>query len=1215
MFGELVAWHRHRLCQTQEALADATGFERAPDQGVGIGPGPLPSQEHRERSGYEASRRVSGDELGVAAVGSRSRARRVLAAGAVVVVVLTIAAVSTSAYPERATAGPGVEVELTAPDAERAAAQARETGAVVEALSLRTGDSRTLANPDGSWTYEKGAQPTRARAADGTWVPIDLTLRAAAGAARPVAAAVDVRFSMGGTGPFATLRTAAGVFSLSWPGTLPTPLVGGNTAVYLDVLAGVDLVVRATPEGFGYTVVVKNREAASDPAVQRLQLALASGLTYQQNADGMIEAVNGAGEVAVTTGDALMWDSATDAVPAEGGEPATSSAVEPGAGARQANVGVSVDGGSLVLTPDAALLNDPATVFPVYIDPPSYGPKSKRFAYANSNNENNSEIARIGKSPKSGARYRSFFAYDVARLKGTRILSAVFRTTLTHSWSCASTPLNLYRTSGIGSGRLAWSGPSLDQWIDERSAHAHKGKNDCGNQDDAPMEFGRNLTSAVQTAANSGWNELVLGLSTRREDGSGEGTESWWKKVSVSSSVLSVVYNSKPGIPTNPSSDGTGCGSGATRPVIASATPTLRAKVADPDPGETDLTASFAWQRYDTSITPAAWVALGSGQQRSLRSGDTGQYKIGSGLVNGGIYRWRAQALDPWAYDGASGTDPGDWSVWCEFTVDTVSPSAPPGVSSPVYGADPNLVYGAVGRTADFTFTASGISDVASYRWGWQDPPATTVAASALGGPVTVALTPPPPKPADPTSGGVTTLYVVSVDRAGRTSAATLYTFSIGSATAPVGRWDMADPAGSTTLADSSGGGRTGTVSGGLTGADSRLVGGGTSLSLDGVDDYASVPAVPLDTSRSFTVSAWVRVSGTPASTGTGRAAVTASGDRASAFFLRRYRDGRWMFGAAASDVDSSAQTNIYSTSVSRSGVWTHIAGVYDAGTAQIQLYVNGVREASGARAGVFRALRTVEFGRTKWNGNINYEPLWQGSIAEVRLWDRVVSDQEMATLGATLTGRWGLDGDGADSSPFHRNATFPDTVLWTEGHNGMPFAGVSLNGAPEALIASGPALRTDQSYTVSSWVRLREPVTGRAWTAVGQDGPTGHGGFLLGARPDSSGAPAWFFLSFNAATTSVYTTTRFTDATGVGDWVHLTAVYDAQAAQQRLYVNGDLAATTARTGMVATSGPVTIGRGMWNGSPVDWWAGEIDEVRVYQGVLPASEIDRLAAR
>ncbi|MET7426409.1 RHS repeat-associated core domain-containing protein [Dactylosporangium sp. NPDC005555] len=77
------------------------------------------------------------------------------------------------------------------------------------------------------------------------------------------------------------------------------------------------------------------------------------------------------------------------------------------------------------------------------------------------------------------------------------------------------------------------------------------------------------------------------------------------------------------------------------------------------------------------------------------------------------------------------------------------------------------------GTAANFTFTPSGVTDVASYQYGVDtNPPSTVVNAASLGGNATVAIT--------PDSDGPHTLYVRSQDRAGNQSPIKAYQFNVG---------------------------------------------------------------------------------------------------------------------------------------------------------------------------------------------------------------------------------------------------------------------------------------------------------------------------------------------------------------------------------------------------------------------------------------------------
>jgi hypothetical protein len=69
--------------------------------------------------------------------------------------------------------------------------------------------------------------------------------------------------------------------------------------------------------------------------------------------------------------------------------------------------------------------------------------------------------------------------------------------------------------------------------------------------------------------------------------------------------------------------------------------------------------------------------------------------------------------------------------------------------------------------------------------------------------------------------------------------------------------------------------------------------------------------------------------------------------------------------------------------------------------------------------------------------------------------------------------------------------------------------------------------------------------------------------------------------------------------------WSHLAATYDG--ATVRLYVNGvQVAATVAKDSIITTTGALRIGgNSIWG----EFFTGRIDEIRLYNRVLTAAEI------
>ncbi|UQU67584.1 hypothetical protein COUCH_15490 [Couchioplanes caeruleus] len=176
-----------------------------------------------------------------------------------------MAGVAGAAVPAAAGTPPRGTTVVQPLQASAALQLAAQADAPVEVVGLRDEYSQTCANPDGSFTLQQSAAPQRVRAADGSWVEPDATLvRRSDGSVGPRAAVVDLSFAAGpdglpGSGS-ARLRLARDgeSFTLGWPSLpalrRPGPQLFGETALYRDVLPGVDLRLTASIEGYGKRV-------------------------------------------------------------------------------------------------------------------------------------------------------------------------------------------------------------------------------------------------------------------------------------------------------------------------------------------------------------------------------------------------------------------------------------------------------------------------------------------------------------------------------------------------------------------------------------------------------------------------------------------------------------------------------------------------------------------------------------------------------------------------------------------------------------------------------------------------------------------------------------------------------------------------------------------------------------------------------------------------
>ena len=163
--------------------------------------------------------------------------------------------------------------------------------------------------------------------------------------------------------------------------------------------------------------------------------------------------------------------------------------------------------------------------------------------------------------------------------------------------------------------------------------------------------------------------------------------------------------------------------------------------------------------------------------------------------------------------------------------------------------------------------------------------------------------------------------------------------------------------------------------------------------------------------------------------------------------------------------------------------------------------------------------------------------------------------------------------------------------AIWTTGRFG---GALSFNGSSAYVsVNDSSSLDLTTAMTLEAWVY---PTSLGSWRDVIYKASRDIY-LLMGSTPTAS-APA-FGGTFSG--NSIFGTTGLP----VNTWSHLAGTYDGTT--MRLYVNGVQIASRAQSGTIATStGPLCFGGDSDYGQ---FWAGLIDEVRIYSRALTASEI------
>ncbi|MGA4985633.1 LamG-like jellyroll fold domain-containing protein [Streptomyces cellulosae] len=161
----------------------------------------------------------------------------------------------------------------------------------------------------------------------------------------------------------------------------------------------------------------------------------------------------------------------------------------------------------------------------------------------------------------------------------------------------------------------------------------------------------------------------------------------------------------------------------------------------------------------------------------------------------------------------------------------------------------------------------------------------------------------------------------------------------------------------------------------------------GSALKFDGQGQFAQTDGPVLDTTGSYTVSAWVTLDALPGNYAT---AVSQDGRRQASPFYLQYGQGAFAFSTPAGQ---RARLEIRP----ELGRWYHLVGVRDGATNQITLYVDGKKAATVTGGPNYVGSGPLAVGRAQWNGDDT--DFWNGSVDEVHAYDRALTAEEVTAL------------------------------------------------------------------------------------------------------------------------------------------------------------------------------------------------------------------------
>ena len=401
-----------------------------------------------------------------------------------------------------------------------------------------------------------------------------------------------------------------------------------------------------------------------------------------------------------------------------------------------------------------------------------------------------------------------------------------------------------------------------------------------------------------------------------------------------------------------------------------------------------------------------------------------------------------------------------------------------------------------------------------------------------------------------------------------------------------------------TEIADTSGSGNTGTLTGGTAWEERPLyitTGGDDNncLNFDETDDYVSCGNdSSLNITTEITLEAWVKMNAYTDYDTIVWKTYNSTGGSAGCYGLSSTIDQHVRFAM----FDMCISPNIFPI-----GQWIHLVGTYD--HENMRLYENGVLVQTEPKTDNIRtSVQDLIIGNRKYDAGLNYD--FDGLIDEVRIYNRALSANEVKSsyLGQTVS-RTGLmaeylmqEGTGteiADTSDESNTGTLVNTPAWTirnpyiatsgDDNNCLSFDGV------DDYVNCGNATSLDvDTLTASSWIKT---------TGTGYKMWIARGGGQYWLSHDTS--RLHFCITTSTGRKDLYTTINYYD----NKWHHVVNTYDG--AYMKMYMDGVEINSFAKTGTISGLTDLLIGRY----SSSYQFTGSVDDVRIYNRALTATEI------
>jgi len=303
--------------------------------------------------------------------------------------------------------------------------------------------------------------------------------------------------------------------------------------------------------------------------------------------------------------------------------------------------------------------------------------------------------------------------------------------------------------------------------------------------------------------------------------------------------------------------------------------------------------------------------------------------------------------------------------------------------------------------------------------------------------------------------------------------------------------------------------------------------------------------------------------------------------------------------------------------------LWEQAVGVYDPGKPAIYLYVNGTLRASKeTEISSINPVPDLDFliGADESKANV-----WQGAIADVRVYERALTQNEISGLFSNysdkyyrklvvkgpdsgLVSYWNFnEGEmclAQDSKASNHALLKRECDIWAQDRYGRENRAVSFDGLEDfAYVSDNDSLQLENKISLSFWIKFpgTVPETDQAILSKRAAFSDDYA-FSLVYEADAKG----YSFGVSKGNSEALISVRTEKTALAGQWQNITAVFNG--AERKIYIDGNLIGNAEASSLAN------------NGSDSDLYIGQqadgsnklkgfIDDLRIYSHALSESEI------